>query len=292
MSSPTALSSPSPTSSSCVPARGRSRVSAEHTLNRVRENQRRHRARRKDYIHTLEIKLAETEVLLEAARAEIAVLRAERELYESPEIGTGRTRCMSKGTAQDLQDSRRREEVETGPEQPSISEVLVPDQEMDEGLKISYSVPVARFPPTAPLTPMISLSLPLLLDAPHDSECLPRPPTLATGPPPCCTDTPTSPSLDTNIDPYLSTTSSPPPTSESPECTTCATRPAPSPTESTTLCSQAYLLISQQNFRQIDAATIRDWLWQGYRSAVRRGEGCRVENGVLMSVLDFISGEM
>ncbi|KAF2786199.1 hypothetical protein K505DRAFT_344009 [Melanomma pulvis-pyrius CBS 109.77] len=107
------------------------------------------------------------------------------------------------------------------------------------------------------------------------------------GPPPCCTDTPPTPPLAAPDAALVRSTAA-----ASPECTTCATRPAPSPTESTTLCSQAYMLISQQNFRQIDAATIRLWLWQGYRRAQRRGEGCRVENGVLLSVLDFISGEL
>ncbi|KAL5461623.1 hypothetical protein PMIN06_002120 [Paraphaeosphaeria minitans] len=93
-----------------------------------------------------------------------------------------------------------------------------------------------------------------------------------TGPPPCCTDV------------------APEPTPPSPECTTCHTRPAPLPTESTTLCAQAYVLIAQQNFRGIDAGTIRLWLGQGYRRARREGEGCRVENGALFRLLDYISG--
>ncbi|KAF2006441.1 hypothetical protein P154DRAFT_518047 [Amniculicola lignicola CBS 123094] len=71
---------------------------------------------------------------------------------------------------------------------------------------------------------------------------------------------------------------------------TCATRPAPAPTESTTLCTQAYILIEQQNFRGIDATTIRVWLDKGFRRARERGEGCSVENGALLRVLDFISG--
>ncbi|KAF2712696.1 hypothetical protein K504DRAFT_371809 [Pleomassaria siparia CBS 279.74] len=194
------LSSPTSTTSTSTPARRKSRVSAEHTLTRVRENQRRHRARRRDYIHTLEVQLAETELHLEAARREIDGLRAEREGWRDKDGETT---------------------------------------------------------PTPPIDPALPPS--------------------------------TTPTLLTNPRTRSIPASTP---STGPECSTCATRPLPSPNESTTLCSQAYMLISQQNFRGIDPATIRLWLRQGYRRARRSGEGCTVENGVLMGVLDFISGEL
>lgn len=98
--------------------------------------------------------------------------------------------------------------------------------------------------------------------------------TAETGPPPCCEDQ----SAQVARVP------------ESVECSECHTRPAPAPTESTTLCARAYVLIAQQNFRGIDAGTIRLWLYQGYRRARREGEGCRVENGALFRLLDYISG--
>jgi hypothetical protein len=50
------------------------------------------------------------------------------------------------------------------------------------------------------------------------------------------------------------------------------------------------VLIASQNFRGVDAETMRMWLYQGFRRAQRKGEGCRVENGALMGLLDFISG--
>ena len=49
-------------------------------------------------------------------------------------------------------------------------------------------------------------------------------------------------------------------------------------------------MIRQQNFRNLDPDTIRLWLAQGLRRAQREGEGCRVENGALLRLLDFISG--
>lgn len=81
-SSVSSIGSPASTSSDqashSITRHRKSRVSAEHTLNRVRENQRRHRARQKDHVATLEQKLAETELLLSEARAEIAKLKEEQ----------------------------------------------------------------------------------------------------------------------------------------------------------------------------------------------------------------------
>ncbi|CEI68162.1 hypothetical protein FVEN_g12237 [Fusarium venenatum] len=47
------------------------RVTAEHTRNRVRDNQRRHRARRKDYIATLEEKIAEADRTISSLRSQV-----------------------------------------------------------------------------------------------------------------------------------------------------------------------------------------------------------------------------
>jgi hypothetical protein len=97
---------------------------------------------------------------------------------------------------------------------------------------------------------------------------------LAVGPPPCCTDTPALLSAAGSVDP---------------ECASCSTRPPPAPSESTTLCAQAFAMISQVNFRNVDAVQVRAWLAQGYRRAGSAGEGCSVENSVLWGVLDYIS---
>ncbi|KAK7186771.1 hypothetical protein DPSP01_001121 [Paraphaeosphaeria sporulosa] len=253
ISSPTpssyASSSPTSTTSS-----KRARVSAEHTLSRVRENQRRHRARRKDYIATLEQKLAETEAQLAAARTEIEKLREEKEArqahhgdggagkeYPYPRVDTSMSMSMS------IEMLALERLVDTLPA-PPLGDVF------------AFSLPSpSPDADSAQLSPDVTATL--------DDALIPL-----TGPPPCCTDI------------------APEPTPPSPECTTCHTRPAPLPTESTTLCAQAYVLIAQQNFRGIDAGTIRLWLWQGYRRARREGEGCRVENGALFRLLDYISG--
>ncbi|KAF1978943.1 hypothetical protein BU23DRAFT_549640 [Bimuria novae-zelandiae CBS 107.79] len=236
-SSSTASSSPPPTGAPSK--RGRNRVSAEHTLTRVRENQRRHRARRKDYIATLEQKLADTEAQLADARAEIVLLRQERE----------------------------REQEQSRVRNDSVIQADISGEMMAlERLVDALPTPVAGetfpthndLPETLLDEPSLSLSLP-----PKTLEIV------APTAPPCCEDTPPA---------------------ASPECSSCHTRPAPLPSESTTLCAQAYVLIAQQNFRGIDAGTIRLWLYQGYRRARREGEGCRVENGALFRLLDYISG--
>ncbi|KFY93535.1 hypothetical protein V500_03672 [Pseudogymnoascus sp. VKM F-4518 (FW-2643)] len=53
------------------------RVTAQHTLERVRNNQRRHRARRRDYIETLEQKLSQAEQSIRTLRDQVEELQAE-----------------------------------------------------------------------------------------------------------------------------------------------------------------------------------------------------------------------
>ena len=250
--SSSASSASSPPSSSSPPThrqtqnRTRTRVSAEHTLTRVRENQRRHRARRKDYIASLEQKLAETEAQLADARAEIAVLRRERERDRAPE-----QQYLDAGVHEEMMALERLVDALPAPGMDAIFAVPA-------GLSLGAPVAVA---PLQDQSTFVESGDELAITA-------------TTGPPPCCEDQAVQPAR----------------VPESVECSSCHERPAPAPTESTTLCAQAYVLIAQQNFRGIDAGTIRLWLYQGYRRAKREGEGCRVENGALFRLLDYISG--
>lgn len=261
----TSSSSSSPTSPN---PHKRPRVSPEHTLTRVRENQRRHRARRKTYIATLELKLAETEAQLAAARAEIQTLRGEREMWRAQ---AGR-RVGVAASEEDVQREMRALEklVDTLPA-PGLGDGGV--------FAFALGIPTAGTEDAeveaetdgclaAGETPDADADVNVHIDTSLDDAALPP-----TGPPPCCTDIVPAPAPSPSL-----------------ECTTCHTRPAPFPSESTTLCAQAYVLIAQQNFRGIDAGTIRLWLWQGYRRARQEGEGCRVENGALFRLLDYISG--
>lgn len=261
--------SPSSTSSEdtldhIIPRR-KPRVSAEHTLNRVRENQRRHRARQKDHVAALELKLAETEKQLAEARAEIAILREQR----LTELEFCRHDIAAVSVSeQDLPtrvSSIESKDFSTTPSrQEPVTQINVP---------FSYlGAPNVTYLPN-PISPGFIIELDNIIP---DSTPASTPAPTFTGPPPCCTD--------------ITLITPPPSTSTDPECSTCKTRPPPSPSESTTLCAQAFILISQQNFRNLDPGTIRMWLAQGLRRAQREGEGCRVENGALMRLLDYISG--
>ncbi|USP76401.1 hypothetical protein yc1106_03675 [Curvularia clavata] len=281
--------------SSTAPRTKRSRVSAEHTLNRVRENQRRHRARQRDHVASLERKLAETEKLLCEARQEIALLRqeaAERAAYDLMESGTERPMLPNTTTISTMT-------IVAGPPSLPLPQDSLPQNDYTDGTQTlqefsfftddtssSYYLPLSpnttSSSSSSSTTSIITTSPPLPLPLPLP---LLDPPT--NGPPPCCSDTPlllSSPSTPS------STSTHTPSTPDDPECTSCKTRPPPAPTESTTLCAQAYVLIHQQNFRNLDPESIRLWLVQGLRRAQRQGEGCRVENGALLRLLDFISG--
>ena len=253
----TEASPTSPSSSDHSLPHRKQRVSAEHTLNRVRENQRRHRARQKDHVASLELRLAETERQLADARAEIEALKAERDTANA-------LACY------DITKHFER-----------------PDSAIVTGGSTSLS-PIDSAPSTALLDrrPSSSISEPTLLAT---SLQLLVPPLSTTGPPPCCTDSTFTAILSTPSAVLSSTTTTPSGGSD-PECSTCKTRPPPSPSESTTLCAQAFVMISQHNVRNLDPELIRLWLNQGYRRAVREGEGCRVENGTLEGLLEYISG--
>lgn len=312
ITSPTSSSASDHNTSDTAATRGgrRSRVSAEHTLNRVRENQRRHRARQRDHVASLEQKLAETEKLLEEARAEIAVLKAggcvtgeqqqglqrqdisndqggERERFvegddmdistctsqKMPGVGTTSSQQTSLLALTSIQPDRL-----IDPQLASYPDVHVPDMSDLSFLSgSSFYLPspsstqsnISLLSPTSTSTSTKDPSLDSHLTVTNTTTLT------ITGPPPCCNDPPTP--------------TSPPPTNTL-ECSSCSTKPPPSPSESTTLCAQAFVMIGQQNFRNLDPDTIRLWLAQGLRRAQREGEGCRVENGALLRLLDFISG--
>ncbi|KAK1140351.1 hypothetical protein N8T08_010407 [Aspergillus melleus] len=57
----------------------------------------------------------------------------------------------------------------------------------------------------------------------------------------------------------------------------------------TTLCAIAEELINQYNTRGVDADEIRRKLWSGFSKGLTTDEGCRVQNQILFQVLDEIS---
>ncbi|KAM6485360.1 hypothetical protein HDV62DRAFT_354727 [Trichoderma sp. SZMC 28011] len=69
----------------------------------------------------------------------------------------------------------------------------------------------------------------------------------------------------------------------------CQSLPPPQPGESTTDCVAAYRIIKQQNFKGIDMEAIHQRLQSGYRKAKRPGDGCTVVNSLLYSIISYLS---
>jgi hypothetical protein len=59
--------------------------------------------------------------------------------------------------------------------------------------------------------------------------------------------------------------------------------------DDTTLCSEAYELVRKHNNRGVDMIEIGIRLWNGFRKG-DGDQGCKVENKLLFSVLEYISG--
>lgn len=62
--------------------------------------------------------------------------------------------------------------------------------------------------------------------------------------------------------------------------------PPPPAGKSTSLCREAYITIAQHNHKGLDDAFIKRWLESGFHGSLHRGEGCRVDNGLLFRLLD------
>jgi hypothetical protein len=216
---------------------------------------------------TLEEKLAQTEQLLAEARAEITFLKAQQEATNV--ICRDNHLELPEDLASTVEAASRESDNLNNNKQSGLADNV--------GLQFPYLGTSTTNTPdlsflgnnTSPafIIDINSLELPLSPLATEED--------LLSGPPPCCSDSVTLPLPNEPVDP---------------ECSTCKTKPLPDPSESTTLCAQAFVLISQQNSRNLDPETIRMWLAQGLRRAQREGEGCRVENGALLRLLDYISG--
>ncbi|OAX85529.1 hypothetical protein ACJ72_00067 [Emergomyces africanus] len=311
----------------------KSRKSHDHTLARVRNNQRRCRERRRQYIATLEQKVEETERLLDEARAEIDSLKSEllkcrsdRHAHllhhhhhhqqqqqqqqqqlagksgESLTVGGGglinsAALMISFGEREGYRQlSGYNEEAQESP--VAANDDLVATTCHDQYNLIS-NLPTLRQVDSSPLTQPPS-SYPAALASPCQDavcECNPLGAAISemesqtAGPAPALAATPTPAPAS------LSTVSTPTLTSLQLQGLILPTLPAISSCfytasqsdESTTPCSQAFVFISQQNFRGIDASMIEKWLSRGFRQATDPREGCRVENSILFQLLDFIS---
>ncbi|CAN9181744.1 unnamed protein product [Alternaria alternata] len=132
-----ATSSSEQTSDTAAPRSRRSRVSAEHTLNRVRENQRRHRARQRDHVASLEQKLAETEKLLAEARAEVAVLKGQSATNSQQQTNDDQIEKAARGVRYEEEGSSGLQEIPCpapSSQQNSLALTVQPGADIDPQL--------------------------------------------------------------------------------------------------------------------------------------------------------------
>ena len=235
------------------------------TLIRVRNNQRRHRQRRREYIAFLERRLKDIEKRLAQAQVENAALRSKINVPET-NMATHIT-SASRETRHYPPDARI-----TDPGSASVASVAVlqpgfPKQEVGsesyEGTMIDDIPPFLLSPNLRELTlPRTYLTSP--------SAVQPRPA--------CCSRTSPELSILNKDTSWLSDPSS------------VYGASVFLLTSSTTLCSPAYLIIQHHNRRQLPMEAVERWLWPGFiDSGPSAEQGCRVDNQLLLGLLEYIT---
>lgn len=310
-----------------TPRRRTKRVSAQHTLERVRNNQRRHRARRKDHIATLDQKLSEAEQTISILRDQVEILqeslaRCRRQPHDQngtdyrtlqpqqpqsqhgtqplPLTNTHGEAVQAYGSLSDKEDLGAWELSV-----PASTEPLVSGDQPGSEVNALISPPTES--PQAPI-PIAQLSEfspePLLVIESASNQAVAEATSLLpatviqdyifTPMTPCCSNDPSSfshPTVNTAHGMALI------PSQKTPllmpgyvfQPAIGAYHQGNPYGELTMLCSEAYILIAQQNFRGMNQGDVTTWLWNGFRRSFQPGEGCRVNTDMLFSLLAFIS---
>ncbi|RSL69288.1 hypothetical protein CEP53_002269 [Fusarium sp. AF-6] len=319
------------------------RVSAQHTRERVRNNQRRHRARRKDYITTLEEKLGEAEQTISSLRDQIEALEAALTQYRRYQNDQNMANCRTPLPQQPQSQDGTSSPPITGTHDEAYQPYdVVSDTDNLGSWKLpafastdpqvsddqpGSEVNTLGFPPDESLQTLISIALssepvieplpaigPVSTSSPHsaskptftaasDQACakagslLPEtviPIQIFTPATPCCSSDP-SPGAQPTTD--IMNRMALVPSQETPlqmpaymlEPAMEAYYPEKAYSESTMLCSEAYILIAQQNFKGMSQEDVTIWLWNGFRRSLEPGGGCRVNTDMLFSLLASIS---
>ncbi|KEF56312.1 uncharacterized protein A1O9_07893 [Exophiala aquamarina CBS 119918] len=260
-----------------------------HTLIRVRNNQRRHRERRRQYIALLEQKVHQNECLLAEARAKIAELEADSRYWRDRATKEHADAVVTPQPMLPTEEHQQLEEI--GDEIRKQSLWLQDDDTYARDATAGFesqrlvammkttavagsSSPCISSPQrTSALVPLGSV---YLFQRPEPG-ILPQHSTQLKGTslPALLNDVDTNQIEDVSNGPLASISN-------------CKTYP-PLGNESTVPCAHASNLIAQQNVRCLDENSIQTWLQKSFRSAQSQSEGCRVETASLFALLDFIS---
>ncbi|KAK5062511.1 hypothetical protein LTR84_004584 [Exophiala bonariae] len=257
-----------------------------HTLIRVRNNQRRHRERRRQYITFLEEKVDHSENLLAQARARIAELESDCKHWRNQAAKKHPDRDVNSEPLAPTEGQHQQEgneTLETTLWVPEISQTpdLATTSKSQSSLVAKRSMIVEGsftplISPQEPLPAFITATSVTLLHIPESSLV----PQFSTE-----IERESTSALygDTFADQFEDASQG-----LLGQESDCKTYPS-FQDESTVLCSHASVLIAQQNIRGMDEIAIRGWLEKGFRRGKHQNEGCRVETSLLFALLDFIS---
>ena len=262
------------------------------TLTRVRNNQRRHRQRRRDYIASLEQRLKDAEERLAQVQIENAALRSRikstshsgQETYDTASLTISETNMISHdiSTASSVSQEIRHylpdaRGADPGSAPVTSIAVLQPDFPSQDMESEAYErTVIGDIPPF-----LFSPNLPI----PVSTELTP------------CTTNLTSPS-DVHLRPACcsSTSLEPSPFNQVQDTSwlgnqTSAHRLSMFLSASfSTLCSHAYFIIQHHNRRQLPMDAVERWLWPGFIDSDPSNEnGCRVDNQLLLGLLEYIT---
>lgn len=265
---------------------------AAKTLIRVRNNQRRHRERRRQYIASLELKVSESENRLAQALASIAALQnevlmlrlrcndANLDLCEPSSLEHPKPADEEQGESQKALQILKEPPAGPGLDPGGVSMIMTPGYLQSLQAVPTQQPAVAQSKQHNMLSPMQDLAATAL-----HSDTRPRqyPENQSKS---CCSEIGSQQSNDAlSAIPEALVWGLDEPERSNP----FAGDYPPADVESTTPCEQAYVSISRLNFRGLELDAITAWLSPGFRKSKFRSEACRVESRLLFEVLDFIS---
>lgn len=257
---------------------------------RVRDNQRRHRAKTKAYIAELEDQVAsmgsQLGQVLEQNKSlvlELELLRCR--LEDSPQSGE-RNDLDATAPLSPVHAVRQRHRVVPHTQAPTSSTMERPRTPSPVRRDITHVTPESGSTVAATSwRPCLSSSITQRPSISRTSEGSPTTPPSARDDDEPCTYNRTA------DDAFVS-----PPTTAplsnveiSALRTSCSHLAPPCPGESTIPCGTAYGIINHQNYSGHDIATITRLLQPGFRGATPDGDDCRVMSSLVFTVLDVIS---
>ncbi|KAI0406725.1 hypothetical protein F4802DRAFT_92635 [Xylaria palmicola] len=259
--------------------------SANHNAVRLRDNQRRHRARVKAHTAELEARLAETKARLDAALDEIAHLTSEVESLRRCQVTEQHANASPDSSARETRAHSPLGEAAPPPGEGASQ----PSRPFGEPTMSNIAGPSVQERATSG-EPDMSRALPAVrasspAAAAHQLGLL-GPPIQDESPRPQCSGNCDQDQIHVEGEAHVM----------QPDILVimmsgrdCKGLPAPQTGESTTPCVDAYKVIEQQNFSRLDVAAMTRWLRPGFRKAAETGGGCRVDTQLLFALLDHIS---